>query len=388
MGFRDIRSFNLAMLAKQGWRLLTNHDSLLYRCFKTKYFPRCTFLEAADHPNSSFVWKSLIAAQSILRKGCCWRVGSGSSIRVLTDKWLPHHPTNKILAPPNEVEEDWYVAELIDGNNFQWDHSIIDRAFSKFDAEAIYRIPLSRRYTSDVLVWLHNKNGRYSVRSGYYTARLLARESKHMGEGSNPRVGSDVWAKVWGLHIPTKIKVFVWRACHDILPTYDKLRQRRIIDFDLCPVCNQAPETILHSLWECAATQDVWAGCSNRLLQKGLTVQASVFNLVEDFLHKLPPDVLDFSLVLCWLLWHRRNRVVHGGILQEPGALVGRASSLLDEYLGARTQLVSPMPHVSSGPSQKWQPPLGLTYKMNYDAAVFNELPATGVGVVIRNGDG
>lgn len=132
----------------------------------------------------------------------------------------------------------------------------------------------------------------------------------------------------------------------------------------------------------------MWAGCSNRLLQKGLTVQASVFNLVEDFLHKLPPDVLDFSLVLCWLLWHRRNRVVHGGILQEPGALVGRASSLLDEYLGARTQLVSSMPHVSSDPSQKWQPPLGLTYKMNYDAAVFNGLPATGVGVVIQNGDG
>lgn len=253
MGFRDIRSFNLAMLAKQGWRLLTNHDSLLYRCFKTKYFPRCTFLEAGDHPNSSFVWKSLIAAQSILRKGCCWRVGSGSSIRVLTDKWLPHHPTNKILAPSNEVEEDWYVAELIDGNNFQWDHSIIDRMFSKFDAEAIYRIPLSRRYTSDVLVWLHNKNGQYSVRSGYYTARLLARESKHLGERFNPRAGSDVWAKIWGLHILTKIKVFVWRACHDILPTYDKLRQQRIIDFDLCPVCNQAPETILHSLWECVA---------------------------------------------------------------------------------------------------------------------------------------
>ena len=144
MGFRDIRSFNLAMLAKQGWRMLTNHDSLLYRCFKTKCFPRCTFLEAADHLKSSYVWKSLIAAQPILRKGCCWRVGSGSSIRVLSDKWLPYHPTNKILALLNEVGEDWHVAELIDWNNFQWDHTFIDGAFSKYDAEAIYQIPLSR----------------------------------------------------------------------------------------------------------------------------------------------------------------------------------------------------------------------------------------------------
>jgi len=68
MGFRDIWSFNLAMLAKQGWKLLIDQGSLLYKCFKAKYFTRCSFLEAFDTPNSSYVWKSLIAAQPILRK--------------------------------------------------------------------------------------------------------------------------------------------------------------------------------------------------------------------------------------------------------------------------------------------------------------------------------
>ena len=153
--------------------MLTNHDSLLSRCFKAKYFPRCTFLEATDHPRSSYVWKNLIAAQPILRKGCCWRVGSGSSIRVLSDKWLSLHPSNKILTPPVEVEEDWLVLELIDWNTFQWDRSLIDRVFSKYDVEAIFRIPLSRRFVPDVMVWLYNKNGRYSVHSGYHTARKL-----------------------------------------------------------------------------------------------------------------------------------------------------------------------------------------------------------------------
>ena len=55
MGFRDIRLFNLAMLAKQGWRLLQEKDSLLYGCFKANYFPCCSFLEAKNVPNSSFV---------------------------------------------------------------------------------------------------------------------------------------------------------------------------------------------------------------------------------------------------------------------------------------------------------------------------------------------
>ena len=104
MGFRDIRSFNLAMLAKQGWRLLQDKGSLLYDCFKAKYFPRCSFSEADDAPNSSFVWKSILAAQDILKRGCCWRVGDGSTIRVIKDKWIPNYPGNKVLHPPQEDE--------------------------------------------------------------------------------------------------------------------------------------------------------------------------------------------------------------------------------------------------------------------------------------------
>ena len=62
MGFQDIWCFNLAMLSKQEWRLLHDNGSLLYECLKARYFPRCTFLEAIGAPNSSYVWKSLIAA--------------------------------------------------------------------------------------------------------------------------------------------------------------------------------------------------------------------------------------------------------------------------------------------------------------------------------------
>ena len=103
---------------------------------------------------------------------------------------------------------------------------------------------------------------------------------------------------------------------------------------------------------------------------------------------KLPLDLLEFFMVLCWLLWHRRNHVVHGGFLQDPGSLVGCARSLLVEFSDGWSHLASPVFPMSIGPSRQWQPPVGSVYKLNYDAAVFSEFSASGVGVVIWNGSG
>ena len=46
MGFRDLYSFNLAMLAKQCWRLITDPDSLCARVLKAKYYPNGSLLQA------------------------------------------------------------------------------------------------------------------------------------------------------------------------------------------------------------------------------------------------------------------------------------------------------------------------------------------------------
>lgn len=46
LGFRDLEAFNLAMLAKQAWRLEVGEDSLFFKVFKARYFPTTTFLKA------------------------------------------------------------------------------------------------------------------------------------------------------------------------------------------------------------------------------------------------------------------------------------------------------------------------------------------------------
>ena len=39
MGFRNLQAFNLAMLAKQGWRLISNPNSLVAQIYRARYYP-------------------------------------------------------------------------------------------------------------------------------------------------------------------------------------------------------------------------------------------------------------------------------------------------------------------------------------------------------------
>lgn len=71
MGFRDLKSFKKAFLAKQGWRLQTNTQSLFSRVFKAKYFPDCEFIQATLRKHPSFTWRSIMFAQAVVEKGRC-----------------------------------------------------------------------------------------------------------------------------------------------------------------------------------------------------------------------------------------------------------------------------------------------------------------------------
>jgi hypothetical protein len=91
LGFLDLHSFNMAMLAKQGWRLLKKPDSLCARTLKAKYFPNSDFLGAKAKAGCSYTWRSIMQGLEVLREGVIRRIGSGQNVDMWKDPWLPRN---------------------------------------------------------------------------------------------------------------------------------------------------------------------------------------------------------------------------------------------------------------------------------------------------------
>jgi hypothetical protein len=69
LAFCDLHIFNIAMLARQSWRLLKFPDSLCAKVLKAKYFPDCTVLEAMPKQGMSYTWRSILKGLITFERG-------------------------------------------------------------------------------------------------------------------------------------------------------------------------------------------------------------------------------------------------------------------------------------------------------------------------------
>jgi hypothetical protein len=89
MGFRDLKLFNQALLARQAWRLIAFPDSLCARLLKAKYYPVGELTNTSFIKNASPGWQGVMHGLELLKKGIVWRVGNGKKIRIWRDNWIP-----------------------------------------------------------------------------------------------------------------------------------------------------------------------------------------------------------------------------------------------------------------------------------------------------------
>jgi len=152
MGFKDLEKFNEAMLAKQMWRLLTDHTSLFYKVFRAKYFPNGSVLDAKPSLGS-YAWQSILKAKNLVQSGVLWRVRDGKQIKIFGDRWLPGEDPAKVISPSNSISTKWIVSRLLNPDGAGWNAQLVDTMFLPFEAQRIKGIPICVTNQEDYVSW-------------------------------------------------------------------------------------------------------------------------------------------------------------------------------------------------------------------------------------------
>ncbi|CAL5418073.1 unnamed protein product [Camellia sinensis] len=376
MGLRDFKDFNLALLAKQGWRLLSNPDSYWARMYKGLYFPHSSFLQAAKGSNASWAWNSLLKGRELIQAGIRWQVQSGQQIRLWEDPWIPSLKGFKLLSAKPPTCDVLTVADVIDQVHKSWHLDPLLHCLSPAEVAAISVIPIAMEGRDDSVIWHHNKSGLYSVKSGYALARSLRDWSSDTSPSSSISLVYNMWKIIWRLETPPKIRHFWWKACHNLLATKAGLFRRKCGTSAVCPICLSASETVEHLLFDCSWSKAVWFGSSLNL-RIDLGSIPNVSQWTSDIISQassLSDAKASLSKIATvgWFIWKSRNEFVFNNLPVDPMATLHRIAHSWTESTDLFST-ITPQEHrptsMSSSPVSGWIPASFGSFKINCDAS-------------------
>ncbi|CAL1413360.1 unnamed protein product [Linum trigynum] len=330
LGFRDFERFNIALLAKQAWRVLMNPDSTLASLYRARYHPHTSFLEATPGPRPSWAWQGMLAGRDLLIRGLRWRIGDGTTVQVLADKWLPSNPPSIPLLQPHINFCPVLVSELICPFSRSWNVDLLTSLFLPESVSLILSIPLLLQASPDKLIWHHSPTGEYTVKTGYH---VLTDELLSVHPPAPLPYDCRFWKVLWSLPLPPKLKFFWWRVVRGFLPVRAVLQVKRLVTDNTCPICSEGAETIGHSFLHCRVAVELWAmaGLGNlRRRLEGLS-HLNCWQVLFFSCHLSKTEIADV-VFLCWRVWKSRCWALHKHIQYMGQALFRQFRAQVDEW--------------------------------------------------------
>ncbi|KAF4356524.1 hypothetical protein G4B88_001072 [Cannabis sativa] len=182
-------------------------------------------------------------------------------------------------------------------------------------------------HNSDSITWTLTSNGHYTVASGY---KLRFSNPEIIGCSDTSQIKA-WWTFIWGSHLTTKLKNFIWRVYNHWIPVKVELCKRGMNINTSCDWCKTQDETLCHALWLYLAVQNIW--------------------------QQKPNDRY-------WIPW---------------------ALEILDNQL--RRDLQKPKLQKSQT-KNSWQPPPIGKFLINLDASIRPDLSGCGINAIIRDHNG
>ncbi|KAJ1433127.1 Ribonuclease H-like superfamily [Sesbania bispinosa] len=390
LGFRDFQALNIAHLAKQASRILSNPNSLWAKVLKGIYHPNQDFLNAKKGRRPSWVWASIIDGRDFMRRNGRWSIANGEDISITRDRWL----NSGDLVPTTHGAEEGKLDSLINLPNRSWNLTRIRDSLPPDLAIKAVQTPISWFNERDRLYWPYSKDGVLTVRTAYHVANGEF-NSHQLQQSSSYTPDPDIWKTIWKLAVPQKIKLFMWRACQNALPVKANLVRRRISNDSVCPVCGNSDETVEHSLLLCNWVSPVWFASqfqwdtrnhgvtrfdkwfSERIQLLKLDSQSFIYNV----------SLLSVTL---WNIWKQRNYSIYRNHVPQPVLVLTQSTDLMQEFYRANFSVPT---NSATGPEAypsaiHWKAPPSGIIKCNVDAAWRGISSPGAVSVVVRDASG
>ncbi|CAN0905436.1 hypothetical protein LINGRAHAP2_LOCUS23667 [Linum grandiflorum] len=169
--------------------------------------------------------------------------------------WLPSSASSIPIPRPLTLPIPAKVSDFISQDGV-WNSELLSTYFCPSSVTTILSIPLSQTWVPDRFVWSPSRTGEYTAASGYQFARMSL-VSPHASKSGPAIHDSRLWAKIWSLPIQPKLRFFLWKIVHDILPTANTLLQRGVDIEPWCPVCCTSDDTTSHLFFSCIVSRNL-----------------------------------------------------------------------------------------------------------------------------------
>ncbi|XP_048620311.1 uncharacterized protein LOC106408459 [Brassica napus] len=311
IGFRMIHEFNLALLAKQLWRLVQFPDSLVARVLRGRYYRLSSPLRANAVTSPSYVWTSISAARKLLLLGIRQKIHSGYEVKVWEDPWIPSTPARPAVPIALVMHPNMRVSDLIDQGVKEWDVGLLENYVHPEDIPFIRSLAISSTHRRDTFCWDFIRNGQYTVKSGYWVAQNLLKVAEE----------KDVLE-------PYKAP----SLCVEIEGSYED-------------ICGEVEETVTHAIFECPPALQVWSLSSTPTGPNIFPLSSVYANMDYLFWRKNsiigPEQDRDPYPWIIWYIWKARNEKLFRGIDRDPLDLVRHAESECHAWFDANEVVVA-----------------------------------------------
>lgn len=325
-----------------------------------------------------------------MRKFAGWKIANGEDIDIVHDRWVGDGGMVNLRINHGVTR----VSDLMEASRRGWDVTKIRELFSGQDAIRIIQTPVCWTATKDVLFWPKARSGEYSIKSCYYALKKEEDQARRDAAlpSSSAGISREIWKIVWETNVPQKIKIFMWKACNNILPVKDNLRRRRLSRDSVCPVCGVCDESVEHALLFCNWTKPVWFGSQLQSVpdEGGIPSLPEWLNQVDIRFQNLK-DFRRFilSVIFCvlWSIWKARNKLIFEHTPPNPVATLIEANNLINEVQNLSIQQATP-PTIESGGEGHWRPPPIGVIKINTDASFSSNSKIGYAGIIGRDEKG